>query len=69
MRTNIDIDDKLMADAIKLSGLKSKKEIVHNALIEFVNYHKRQALKNLRGKVEWVGDLEKMRTYDKWDNH
>ncbi len=69
MRTNIDIDDKLMKEAIKWSSLKSKKEIVNKALMELIKYHKRQTMKNLRGKVEWIGDLEKMRTYDKWEDH
>ncbi len=69
MRTTIDIDDKLMNDAMKRSGLKSKKETVNLALIEFIRLQKRQAMKNLQGKVKWIGDLDKMRTYDKWSNH
>ena len=68
MRTNIDIDDKLMKDAMKWTGLKSKKEIVNNALVELIKLQKRQAMKNLQGKVEWIGDLDKMRTYDKWED-
>ncbi len=58
MRTNIEIDDKLIKDALKLSGLKSKKEIVNTALSEYVKFMKRQAIKNLQGKVEWIGDLD-----------
>ena len=69
MRTNIDIDDKLMKEAMKWSGLKSKKEIVHNALTELIKFKKRQTMKTLQGKVEWIGDLDKMRTYDKWEDH
>jgi len=68
MRTNIDIDDKLMKDAMKWTGLKSKKEIVNTALEEFIKFHKRQSMKKLQGKVEWIGNLDKMRTYDKWDS-
>ncbi|HSV09657.1 MAG TPA: type II toxin-antitoxin system VapB family antitoxin [Hanamia sp.] len=68
MRTNIDIDDKLMEEAIKWSNIKSKKEIVNTALAEYIKLQKRQAMKNLQGKVEWIGDLDKMRTYDKWDS-
>ncbi|MEO6637739.1 MAG: type II toxin-antitoxin system VapB family antitoxin [Ginsengibacter sp.] len=67
MRTNIDIDDKLMDEAMKLSNLKSKKEIVNYALSELIKFHKRQSMKTLQGKVEWIGDLDKMRTYDKWN--
>ena len=69
MRTNIDIDDKLMKEAKKWSGLKSKKEIVNNALTELIKFKKRQTMKTLQGKVEWIGDLDKMRTYDKWEDH
>jgi Arc/MetJ family transcription regulator len=69
MRTTIDIDDKLMNDAMKRSGLKSKKATVNLALIEFIRLQKRQAMKNLQGKVEWIGDLDKMRTYDKWEKN
>ena len=68
MRTNIDIDDKLMKDALKWSNLKSKKEVVNKALIELIKFHKRQTMKSLQGKVEWIGDLDKMRTYDKWED-
>lgn len=69
MRTNIDIDDKLMEEAQKWTDLKSKKDIVQEALVEFIKFQKRQAMKNLQGKVEWIGDLNKMRTYDKWEDH
>ncbi len=69
MRTNIDIDDDLMKEAMKWSNLKSKKEIVNNALQEFIKFNKRQLMKTLRGKVEWIGDLDQMRTYDKWEDH
>ncbi|MEO8412320.1 MAG: type II toxin-antitoxin system VapB family antitoxin [Ginsengibacter sp.] len=68
MRTNIEIDDKLMKEALKWSDLKSKKGIVNAALEEFIKSHKRQAMKKLQGNVEWIGDLDKMRTYDKWDD-
>ncbi len=69
MRTNIDIDDKLMKEAMKWTNLKSKKEIVNNALVELIKFQKRQKMKTLQGKVDWIGDLDKMRTYDKWEGH
>jgi Arc/MetJ family transcription regulator len=68
MRTNIEIDDDLMKDAMKWTGLKSKKEIVNKAIRELIKMQKRQAMKSLQGKVEWIGDLDKMRTYDKWED-
>ncbi len=68
MRTNIEIDDELMKEALKWSELNSKKEVVTEALKEFIKQLKRQKVKSLRGKVEWIGDLDKMRTYDKWED-
>jgi Arc/MetJ family transcription regulator len=69
MRTNIEIDDKLLEEAIKLTGSKNKKEMVNRALEEIIKLEKRKQLRALRGKVKWEGNLDKMRTYDKWDNH
>lgn len=65
MRTNIDIDDKLLEDAIKWTGFKSKKETVNHALEELIKLEKRKKLLSLRGKVKWEGNLDEMRTYDK----
>ncbi len=61
MRTNIEIDDDLMNKALKYSKLKTKKEIINEALTEYVKYQKRLNLVSLQGKVKWVGDLDKMR--------
>lgn len=61
MRTNIEIDDDLMKEALKYSKLKTKKEIVNEALSEYIKYQKRLNLASLQGKVKWVGDLDKMR--------
>ncbi len=61
MRTNIEIDDDLMSNALKYSKLKTKKEIINEALTEYVKYQKRLNLVSLQGKVKWVGDLDKMR--------
>ena len=67
MRTNIEIDDELMKKALKYSKLKTKKEIINEALNEYVKYQMRLRLLSLRGKVKWEDDLDKMRTYDKWE--
>jgi Arc/MetJ family transcription regulator len=61
MKTSIDIDEDLMAKAMKYSKNKSKKEIVHDALNEYVKYQMRLKLASLQGKVKWVGNLDKMR--------
>lgn len=68
MRTNIEIDDELMKKALKYSKLKTKKEIINEALNDYVNYQMRLKLLSLRGKARWEGNLDEMRTYDKWEN-
>lgn len=61
MRTNIEIDDKLMADAQRLSGLPTKKAVVEEALRLLVRIKNQQSIRELRGKVRWEGDLDAMR--------
>lgn len=61
MRTNIVIDDTLMDDALKATGLTTKKEAVEMGLKLLVKLNKQQALRKLRGKITWEGDLNKMR--------
>lgn len=61
MRTNIVIDDKLMADALKATGLRTKKEAVEEGLRLLVKRNKQQAIRKLRGKLHWEGDLDEMR--------
>ena len=61
MRTNIDIDDKLMRDAMAVTKLKSKKEVVHVALSELVRFSKQKSILRFRGKAKWEGDLDQMR--------
>ncbi|WP_367110727.1 type II toxin-antitoxin system VapB family antitoxin [uncultured Psychrobacter sp.] len=61
MRTNIYIDDNLMADAQRLSGAKTKKEAVEQGLRLLVQMHEQQNIKQLRGKLQWDGDLDQMR--------
>ena len=61
MRTNIEIDDRLMKDTLKVTGLKTKREVVDFALREVLRLNKQIGLKKLRGKFHWEGDLEQMR--------
>ena len=53
MRTNIVIDDRLMEEALKLSRYKTKKELIHKALEEFILNRKRRDLRELKGKVNF----------------
>jgi Arc/MetJ family transcription regulator len=62
MRTNIDIDDELMAEAQALSGAKTKRETVQEALELLVRIRRQDAVRDLRGLCGWEGDLEEMRT-------
>jgi len=61
MRTNIEIDDKLMRQAMKATGSTTKKAAVAAALQKVVQLKKQEGIKKLRGKVQWVGDLNAMR--------
>ena len=62
MRTNIVIDDQLMRDALKATGLRTKKEAVELGLRTLLRLHKQADIRRLRGTMTWEGDLEKMRT-------
>ena len=61
MRTNIEIDDKLMADTLRATGLRTKREVVELGLRTLLRLRKQADLKRLRGKVHWQGDLDAMR--------
>ena len=61
MRTNIVIDDKLMADALKATGAKTKKEAVELGLRALLQMNRQSEVRRLRGKVQWQGDLDAMR--------
>ena len=62
MRTNIVIDDKLMRDTLRATGLKTKRAAVEEALRMLLRLSKQSEIRRLRGKVDWHGDLEGMRT-------
>ena len=61
MRTNIVIDDELMASAIKATGLKTKRAVVEQGLKLIIRQNRQQAVRKLRGKLNWEGDLDDMR--------
>jgi Arc/MetJ family transcription regulator len=61
MRTNIELDDELIAEAMKVTGLKTKKAAVEEALQRMVTTERRrEAIRNLAG-LGWEGDLDEMR--------
>ena len=53
MRTNVVIDDALLNEAFKYTGLRTKKDLVNEALREFVEHHKRMDLRKLRGNIQF----------------
>lgn len=50
MRTHIDLDDELVETALRYAGVKTKRELVHLALREFIEQHRRRDLRELRGR-------------------
>lgn len=67
MRTNIVIDDKLMQEALRATGLKTKKEAVDLALRTLLRLQRQRQIRNLRGKLDWRGDLDAMRLDKRMD--
>ncbi|HEV2989262.1 MAG TPA: type II toxin-antitoxin system VapB family antitoxin [Candidatus Angelobacter sp.] len=61
MRTNIDIDDKLMREAMQSSGAATKKAAVEAGLRLLVKTRSQGAMRRWRGKVRWEGDLDQSR--------
>ena len=62
MRTNIEIDNTLMQDAMRLTGLKTKHAVVELALKTIVRLHQQAEIRQFRGKLGWQGDLDAMRS-------
>ncbi len=61
MRTNIDIDDDLLAEAMQAAGTTTKKATVEAGLVELIRRHRMRQVRELHGTVEWHGDLDEMR--------
>jgi Arc/MetJ family transcription regulator len=62
MRTNIVIDDKLMSDTLRATGLKTKREAVELGLRTLLRLGRQGEIRRLRGKLDWQGDLNAMRS-------
>ena len=61
MRTNIDIDDYLMSEAMRRSGARTKKAAVEAGLRLLTQTYAQASIRHLRGKVKWEGDLNESR--------
>lgn len=62
MRTNIVIDDKLMRDVLRATGLKTKREAVEEGLQTLLRLKRQAEIRKVRGKLVWRGNLDEMRT-------
>mgnify|MGYP000704680699 CR=1 FL=1 len=62
MRTNIVIDDQLIAEALSMTGLRTKKEAVEEGLKALIRQSKQAKIRQLRGQLNWEGDLNDMRS-------
>ena len=61
MRTNVVIDDELMAAALESTGLKTKRAVIEEALRTLVRLKAQERVRSLRGKLQWEGDLSVLR--------
>jgi Arc/MetJ family transcription regulator len=61
VRTNIVIDDKLMRETLRVTGLRTKREAVEEGLRTLLRLRKQGEIRRLRGKLAWQGDLDAMR--------
>jgi Arc/MetJ family transcription regulator len=61
MRTNIEIDDALMQEALRVSGLKTKRAVVEAGLRTLVRLKRQEDILSLAGKVHWEGNLDESR--------
>ena len=62
MRTNIEIDDELLAAAMKACGATTKRETVELGLAALVRLDQQEKIRGFRGKLRWTGDLDAMRS-------
>ncbi len=62
MRTNVVLDDDSIKSALKLSGFKTKKKAIEEGLKLLIQANRQKKIKDFRGKLEWAGNLNKMRT-------
>lgn len=62
MRTNIVIDEQLMEDTLRATGLKTKREAVELGLRTLLRLRRQEEIRRFRGKLDWQGDLDAMRS-------
>jgi Arc/MetJ family transcription regulator len=67
MRTNVVLDDGLVERAKRLTGMKTKREVIHEALRTLIRLHEQNEVRALRGKSHWEGDLASLRELRRHD--
>lgn len=67
-RTNIELDGKLVQEGMMRTGLRTKRELVHAALENYVRKQRLKDFLNLKGRVAWKGNLRKMRRGRPWSS-
>lgn len=60
-RTNIVLDEKLIGDCIKATGIKTQKALIDHALRELLRHERQTKLLQLKGRIHWDGDLDEWR--------
>ncbi len=68
MRTNIVIDDKLIQQAMRATGLKTKRAVVEEGLRLLIQIKGQSRIRRLRGKIQWQGNLDEMRSGRVYEN-
>ena len=61
MRMNIEISDELIKEALRISGLKTKRAVVVAGLKAVIRLGRQKRILDLAGKVHWEGDLDESR--------
>lgn len=61
MRTNIVLDDELVKKAQQLTGIKTKKDVIQEALTTLIRLREQSQVRSLRGKLHWEGNLDEQR--------
>jgi Arc/MetJ family transcription regulator len=61
VRTNIVINPELMAEALRLSGASTKRQVVEDSLRLLIQVKRQERIRKVRGKLRWTGNLEAMR--------
>ena len=62
MRTNVVLDEKLVTSCQKATGIKTKKELINHALQELLRHKSQKRILELKGKINWEGDLNEWRS-------